>query len=62
VANPREAREHLRPLQPVLVKLRRQFDEIARHIGSPQQREGDIGEQPVQRVTEFVEERLRIVE
>ena len=58
----REAAQHLRLLQPVLVKLRRQFDEIGGDIGAGNFRIGDARQQAVQRVAEFVEQRARILE
>ena len=57
-----ETAQHLRLLQPVLVKLRGQLDEIARDIGAGDQRIGHVGEEAVQRMAEFVEQRARIVE
>ena len=37
-----ETRQHLRLFQPMFVKLRRQFDKIARHIGARQAREAHL--------------------
>jgi hypothetical protein len=54
--------QHLRHGQPVLVELRRQFDEIARHAGAGNGRIGHVREHAVQRVAEFVEQRARVVE
>ena len=54
--------QDLRHLQPVLVELRRQFDEIARHRRAGKQRIGHVRQQPVQGVTEFVEQRAGVVE
>ncbi len=54
--------QDLRHLQPVLVKLRGQFDEVARHRGAGEQRIGHIGQEAVQRMAEFVEQRARVVE
>ena len=58
----REAPQHLRLLEPVLEELRRELDEIGRDAGAGEHRIGDVGQQAVQRVAEFVEERPRIVE
>ena len=46
----------------MLVELRRQLDEIARHRGAGEQRIGHVRQQAVQRVAEFVEQRARVVE
>ena len=54
--------QDLRHLQPVLVELRRQLDEIARHRGAGEQRIGDVRQQAVQRVAELVEQRAGVVE
>ena len=54
--------QDLRHLQPVLVKLRGQFDEVAGHRGAGEQRIGHVGQQAVQRMAEFVEQRARVVE
>jgi hypothetical protein len=48
--------------QPVLIKLRRQLDEIARNTGAGNGRVGNIRQHAVQRVAEFVEQRARVVE
>ncbi len=58
----REALQHLRHHQPVLVELRGQLDEIARDAGARDRRIGDVGQEPVQAVPELVEQRARIVE
>ena len=58
----REAAQHLGLLQPVLVKLRRQLDEIGGDAGAGNFRIGDVGQKPVQRVAELVEQRARVVE
>ena len=58
----REAPQHLGLLQPVLVELRRQLDEIGGDAGAGNPRIGDVGEQAVQRVAEFVEQRARVIE
>ena len=46
----------------MLVELRGQFDEIARHRGAGEQRIGHVRQQAMQRVAEFVEQRARVVE
>ena len=56
-----EAPQHVGLLQPVLVKLRRQLDEIGGDIGAGDFRIGDGGQQPVQRMAEFVEQRAGVV-
>ncbi len=48
--------------KPVLEKLRRQFDEIARHRRARNRRIGHVREQPVQPVAELMKQRARIVE
>ncbi len=45
----------------MLVELRREFDEIARHAGARQRRIDLVREQPVQRMAEFVEHRRHVV-
>ena len=57
-----EAPQHFRLLEPVLVELRRQLDEIGGDAGAGDHRIGDVGEQAVQRVAEFVEQRAGVVE
>ena len=57
-----ETAQHFRLLQPMLVKLRGKFDEIAGDIGAREQRIGHIGQHAVQRVAEFMKERARVVE
>src|SRR5689334_11417225 len=54
--------EDLRRLQPVLVKLRRQFDEVRRYRGASQQRIGDVGKEAVQRMAELVEQSAGVLE
>ena len=54
--------QNLRHLQPMLIELRRQLDEIARHRSAGEQRIGHVRQQAVQRVAEFVEQRARVVE
>ena len=58
----REPAQDLRPLQPVLVELRRQLRPILEHTGPRDHRVGDVGEKRVQCVSEFVEQSLRVVE
>ena len=41
-----ETLQHLRLFQPMFIELRRQFDEIARHIGAGQAREAHLGSRP----------------
>ena len=53
--------QHLGHLQPVLVKLARQFDEVARHRCAGNERIGHIRQHLVQRMAEFVEQRARVV-
>ena len=55
----REAIEHFPREQPSLVQLRRTFDVIARRYGEAAI--PDVLQHAVERVAEFVEERLRIV-
>ena len=57
-----KAPQHLRLLQPVLVELRRQFDEIGGDAGAGNHRIGDVRQQAVQPVAEFVEQRAGVVE
>ena len=59
---PGEAPQHLRLLEPMLVELRRQLDEIGGDIGAGNLRIGDVGEQAVQRMAELVEQRARVLE
>ena len=59
---PGELLQHLGPLQPVLVELRGQLDEIGEHAGARQRRIGHVGQQAVQAVAELVEQRARVVE
>ena len=54
--------QDLRHLQPVLVELRGQFDEVARHRGAGEQRIRHVGQHPVQSVAELVEQRARVIE
>ena len=46
----------------MLEELRRQFDEIRRHAGSRKQRIGDVRQQAMEGVAEFMEQGARIVE
>jgi hypothetical protein len=57
-----EAAEDLGPRQPMLVELRRQLDEIGGDVGAGDERVGDVGQEPVQGVAEFMEQGARIVE
>ncbi len=57
-----EAPQHIRLLEPMLVKLRRQLDEIGGDIGAGNARIGHRREQAVKRVAEFVKQRAGIVE
>ncbi len=54
--------QNLRHFQPVLVKLRRQFDEVARHRGAGEQRIGHVRQQAMQAVAEFVKQSAGVVE
>ncbi len=54
--------QNLRHLQPVLVELRGQFDEIARHRRAGEQRISDVRQHAVQRMAELVEQRAGVVE
>ena len=58
----REAAQHLRLLDPMLVKLRGKLDEVAGDMGSGNARIGDVRENPVQSVAEFMKERPRFVD
>ena len=58
---PGELPQHLRLLLPVLVKLRRQLDEIGEHAGAGQRGIGHVRQHAVQAVAEFVEQRARVV-
>ena len=57
----REAPQHVGLLHPVLVKLRRQLDEIGGDVGAGDFRIGDGGQQSVQRMAELVEHRAGVV-
>ena len=57
-----KAPQHLRLLQPMLVELRGQFDEVGIDTGARDQRIGHVRQQPVQRMAELVEQRARVVE
>ena len=57
----REPPQHLRLLLPVLVELRRQFDEIGEHRCAGQRRIGHVRQHAVQPVAEFMKQRARIV-
>jgi hypothetical protein len=53
--------QHLRHLQPMLVKLARQFHEIPRHRGPADRTVGHVRQHLVQRVAELVKQRPRVV-
>ena len=53
--------ENGRDGQPVFVKLRRQFHEIARNGSAGNGGPGHIRQKPMQRMAELVEQRARIV-
>ena len=57
-----EAAQDFRPLQPMLVELRRQLRPIQEHAGPGDERKRHIGEKSMQRVPKFVEQRLGVVE
>ena len=57
-----ETLQHRGLFQPMFVELRRQFDEIARHIGAGQARIAHLAEQAVQGMAEFMEQGHGIVE
>src|ERR1700730_12080870 len=57
-----EPAQHLRLLQPMFVKLRRKFDEIAGDVGARDQWIGHIGQHAVQGMAEFMKQGARIVE
>src|SRR3984885_4066337 len=59
---PGEAPQHFRLFEPVLVELRRQFDEISRDVGAGNLRVSDRGKKAVQRMAEFVKQGAGIVE
>ena len=46
----------------MLIELGRQFDEIADDAGAGNARIGDVGEEPVEPVAEFVEHGARFIE
>src|ERR1700730_13218541 len=48
-----ETAQYLRLLQPMFVKLRRKFDEIAGDVGARDQRIGHIGQHAVQGIAEI---------
>ena len=58
----RKAPQDFGLLQPMLVELRRQFDEIGGDVGAGDRRIGDGGQKAMQSVAEFVEQRARVVE
>jgi len=53
--------QHLRPLLPVLIELRGQFDEIGENRSARQRRIGDVGQHAVQAMAELVEQGAGIV-
>ena len=57
-----EATQQFGLLQPMLVKLRGELDEVATDAGARQHWVGDIAEHAVKAVAELVEERSRVVE
>ena len=57
-----EAAEDFRPLKPMLVELRGQFHPVREHAGARDHRIGDVGEERVQCMAEFVKQRPGIVE
>jgi hypothetical protein len=59
---PGEAPQHLRLLEPVLVELGRQLDEIGGDPGAGDHRMGHVRQQAMQPVAEFVEQGAGIVE
>ncbi len=54
--------QHRRHRQPMLVELRRQFDEIAADRSAGDRRPGDVGQHAMQRMAEFVEQGLCLVD
>ena len=54
--------QYFRHFEPVLIKLRRQFDEIAWHCGPRKQRISDVRQHAVQRVAKFMKQRARVIE
>ena len=58
---PRMALQHFRFFQPVLEQLRRQLDEVAQHVRARHALVSDVGQQAVQTVAEFVEQRACII-
>jgi hypothetical protein len=59
---PRKAPQHVRLFEPVLVELRWQLDEIGGDVGPGNLRIGDRGQEAVQRMAEFMEQRARVLE
>ena len=55
------ALQHLGLGDPVFEDLRRQFDEVAQHLRARQPLVGHVGQQPVQAMAEFVEQRDHVV-
>ena len=58
---PRMLLQHLRHLQPMLVKLAGQFNEIARNRGAADETIGHIRQHLMQGMAEFMEQGARIV-
>src|SRR5262245_8643669 len=54
--------QYLRYFQPMLVKLRGQFDEVAGYRGSRKQGIRDVRQHSVQRVAELVKQSARVIE
>ena len=59
---PRETPQNVRLFEPMLVELRRQFDEVGGDVGAGNPRIGNRREEAVQRMTELVEQSARVVE
>ena len=57
-----EAPQDFGPLEPVLVHLGGELDEVGRDVRAGNQRIGDIGKHSVQSMAEFVKQRLRLIE
>ena len=53
--------QHVGLERPVLVELRRKLDEVAWHVGARERRVMNVGEHPVQRVSELVEHRRHVI-
>ena len=57
----RVVRQDLRIERPVLIELRRELDEVARHVGARQRRIGLRRKHAVKRMAELVEHRRHVV-